>query len=222
MTRTRAGIIATASVAALLTLTACSGGDADSEGADPTTDSNATQTPAVEETAPEETPAEEAAPSAARELTADPATGETIEGAGYSFVAPEGWVNQPDAATDPIEVVVSSDEAATEGLVEYISVVRSPAGLVSIPEYEAAVEGELAAAGATEVRIDDSVLIAGAESGHVSADIEQQGMEFFVEQYLPSNAQQTYIVSFNFSGETSAEERVDLAESVMVTWEWTE
>ena len=65
--------------------------------------------------------------SEAQEPTAAPATGVTIEGSGYAFVAPEGWEVPADFSLPGADVIVA-DLTDSDGFADNVNVFLSPAG----------------------------------------------------------------------------------------------
>ena len=63
-------------------------------------------------------------------------------------------------------------------------------------------------------------MIAGSESAHITAKFSADGVAYWVEQYYPTNAGQTYVVTFSFSETVSASDRVAVAESILASWAW--
>jgi len=150
--------------------------------------------------------------------TVDPATGITITGTGYSFTAPEGWVI-PDSAPAGVDTVVANLDDA-DGFFDNVNVVLSPAGEVTPDQVETAGVSELESVGATDVQVRPRVNVAGAESAHLSAVLNQSGATYRFEQYYATNAGQTCVITFSFSESVSEADREALAESVLVSWTW--
>ena len=72
-----------------------------------------------------------------------------------------------------------------------------------------------------EVVVLDRVTVAGVESSHLTALLASSGSEFRVDQYYPTNAGQTFVVTFTFNDDVAEADRTALAQSVFSTWEWT-
>lgn len=153
-------------------------------------------------------------------IDAEPATGETITGDGYTYVVPEGWAvpEQSVAGFDPD--TLAADLQDTDGFADNVNVLKSPAGLVTPDVVESAGVSELESVGATDITVNDRVTIAGSESAHLSASMTSEGTTYGVDQYYVSTDDQTYIVTFSFSDSVSAADRVATAESILVTWTW--
>ena len=153
-------------------------------------------------------------------LDAQPATGETISGDGYTYVVPEGWAvpDQSVAGFNPDTLAANLQD--TDGFADNVNVLKSPAGLVTPDVVESAGVTELESVGATDITVGDRVTIAGSESAHLSASMTSEGTTYGVEQYYVSTDDQTYIVTFSFSDSVPAADRVGIAESILVTWTW--
>ncbi|MCJ1703910.1 MULTISPECIES: hypothetical protein [unclassified Rathayibacter] len=148
------------------------------------------------------------------------ATGDTITGDGYSYSVPEGW-GTPDA--DPASMgadTLAADLTDTDGFADNVNVVLSPAGEVSAEQVEDAGVTELENAGATDVEANDRVVVAGAESAHLSANLSASGTSYAVEQYYVTDEGQTYVVTFSFSPTVDDDQREAVAESVLASWAW--
>ncbi|MDY0912948.1 hypothetical protein [Rathayibacter festucae] len=148
------------------------------------------------------------------------ATGDTISGDGYSYSVPEGW-GAPDA--DPATMgadTLAADLTDTDGFADNVNVVLSPAGEVSADQVEGAGVTELENAGATDVEANDRVVVAGAESAHLSANLTASGATYAVEQYYVTDDGQTYVVTFSFSPTVDDDQREAVAESVLASWAW--
>lgn len=158
---------------------------------------------------------EETAP----EFSADPASGELIEGTGYSYNVPDGW-GVPPGATDPQLDTVAADLTDDDGFSDNINVLLSPAGALTPDQVETAGVAELEQFGATEVEVRDRVSIEGAESAHLSARFESQGVQYRVEQYYPTQGDQTFVVTFSFSDDLPEADRLAVSESILASWSW--
>lgn len=173
-------------------------------------------TPSSESQGSESQPSEEASSG----LDVEPATGETITGSAYTYVAPEGWGVPTESVPGftPDTLVASLQD--TDGFADNLNTLKSPAGVVTPDVVESAGVDELKGVGATEVTVNDRVTVAGSESAHLSALLTNSGTTYAVEQYYVSDDDQTFVVTFSFSDTVPADERVRLAESVLVTWTW--
>ncbi len=149
-----------------------------------------------------------------------PATGELITGDGYSFQVPDGWgtPDQPTPGFDPD--AFAADLGDADGFSDNVNVLLSPAGEITADQVEELGAPELENAGATDVAVQPRLNVAGAESAHITAKFSANGVPYWVEQYYPTNAGQTYIVTFSFSESVAEGDRVALAESVLASWTW--
>lgn len=189
-------------VAAALTLTGCS-----------------TLIPTPQETSGSSSEVE-AEETTAGELDAAPATGATIAGDGYTFIAPAGWEDpqQEIPGFDPDSFAADLQDA--DGFADNVNVLKSPVGVVTPDQVETLGLKELETVGATDVVVHDRVVVADSESAHISAAMSSEGVSYVVDQYYVSSADQTYVVTFSFSDTVPAAERQQTAESVLVTWAW--
>jgi hypothetical protein len=154
-------------------------------------------------------------------IAAAPATGPTISGSGYSFVAPDGWSVPDDMAVPGLDVIVA-DLTDADGFADNINVVLSPAGLLTPDQVESAGAKELEGGGASDVETLDRLMVADAESVHLSAGFPSGAEVNPIEQFYFSDDAQTYIVTFSFSATVPQSDRVALSESVLATWAWAE
>ncbi len=210
MTRTKTTTAAALIVSAALLLAGCGGQSGDTE---PAASGDAGSSASPSASAPAETPA------------AEPAAGETITGTGYSFSVPEGWAI-PDQAlpgTEAVDVFVANlTDASADGFADNVNVVLSPAPqAITADQVETLGVDELeGAAGATNVTVEERTTVAGEESAHLSASVDQQGVQYNIDQFYPSQGDQTYVVTFSFSTDVTADDRAAVYESVLATWTW--
>ncbi|MET0932174.1 MAG: hypothetical protein ABWX56_00560 [Mycetocola sp.] len=158
-------------------------------------------------------------PTVPTEIGAPPATGQTITGTGYSFVAPAGWSVPPDMALPGVELFVGN-LADPDGFADNVVVGHFPSGRVTPDWIELHGVKELESIGAADVEIRNRVMIAGSESAHLAATVSIDGNENQMEQFYVSNDEQTYIVTFSFSLTVAEPDRDYLAESVLKSWAW--
>jgi hypothetical protein len=154
------------------------------------------------------------------DISAAPATGVLIEGDGYSYHVPEGW-DVPESAAGFDPDTLAADLTDTDGFSDNVNVILSPAGEIGVDDIERISPPELESAGATDVALQPRVTVAGSEAAHVTARFSAQGTTYWVEQYYPTNAGQTYVVTFSFSESLAAGDRVAVAESVLASWSWS-
>ncbi|WJM15397.1 hypothetical protein [Microbacterium arborescens] len=200
MTRSRIAPMAVALVSATLLLAAC---DAQPGADRPDGSSPVSSAPA--------TPA----PTATSSVEDEP--GETVRGSGYSFTVPRGWaVPDQDPTGGQVDVFVS-ESADAEG--RYITVVVSP-GVITPGDVEADGAASLEAVGATDVSLEDRVDIAGSESAHLVATLEQGGAPTLIDQYYATRDEQTFVITIASPADTAEEDRRRLAEIVLSSWAW--
>ena len=150
-----------------------------------------------------------------------PATGETIMGDGYSFVAPDGW-SAPEGFEKPAGVdTFVANLADSDGFADNVNVLLSPAGEVTPEQIESDGVAELEAAGATNVTVRDRVMVAGAESAQLSAAFTSGSAQYQIEQIYATRAGQTFVVTFSFSSTVPEADRSALTSSVLATWSWS-
>lgn len=80
---------------------------------------------------------------------------------------------------------------------------------------------DLVAVGAQDVLVRHPVIVAGAETIHLSAILDADGSAFQLEQFYIRTDAQTYIVAFGFSSTVPLAERDALTQSVLASWVWT-
>lgn len=150
-----------------------------------------------------------------------PAAGDVITAEQYTLTLPEGW-GFPDGAPDGFdETTFAADLTIEDGYRDNVNILVSPGGEVTSEQVEEAGVAQLEEAGASDVKALDRVTAAGSESAHLSARVEQGETPYVIDQFYLVNAGQTYIVTFASDVEKSQEERDALAQSVLVTWQWT-
>lgn len=153
---------------------------------------------------------------------AEPASGKTIEGTGYSFSLPEGW----DVPSQSIPGTGQTDAFAADltdddGFADNVNVIRlDPAPLDDLDQLEKALVTEIEGAGSKNVRIGDRATIDGVEAVHIDSELTQQGATYQAEQYNAIRDGISYVVTFSFSDTVSQQDRDDLAASVLAGWAW--
>lgn len=169
-------------------------------------------------TAPPSTPTDEE--SASSGVSVEPATGELIEGSGYSLHAPEGWVVPPDPPPTT-DIYLIDDEAEVNSFINTLNVILGPGSGETPGEIETnGVVYLETVVGATEVQVRPRVIIAGSETAHISAQLSRNGISYWTEQYLLADAGLAYTITFSFGESVAREDREVLAESVLATWTW--
>jgi hypothetical protein len=157
--------------------------------------------------------------SSSKSLDAEPATGETFSGTGYSFAAPEGWTETaPPAGTTAPDVFVASSDAS-DGFADNVNVLIQE-GVVTPDIVESTGVEQLSEIWKTDVEIGDRVEIAGEEVAHLAADMDLNGIAYVIDQYYLVDGEKSYIVTFSSDAEATSAERTALAESVLGTWAW--
>lgn len=164
-------------------------------------------------------PSSSATESPESQVTA--ASGPEIAGSGYTFIAPEGWEGQPGDLLPgfDFDLMVMAPTGADD-FAENINVLVVPAEPTQSEGYEAALIQGIEDVGGTDVVIRDPVTVARAEAIHINSQGSQSGMEYHSDQYIFSQADETYIVTFTFRLSLSESKRDETAMSVMSTWSW--
>ncbi|MBX3092001.1 MAG: hypothetical protein KF801_05760 [Cryobacterium sp.] len=157
----------------------------------------------------------------AAEPAVAPATGVTINGDGYSYSAPEGWVTPENIAKPEKVDTFAVNVSDSDGFADNMNVLPSPRGQVSSEQVETQGVQELKDARATEVTVGSRSTIAGSESAHLSALFTSGQTEYRIEQYYLTHNAKTFIVTFSFSSTVSQADRETLAKSVLATWNWS-
>lgn len=174
--------------------------------------------PDTEEPAePEDEP--EAGGGEGRELTAAPAAGTEISRPDYTFNLPADWDETPDQAPEGVDVM-AGNLSAGGGFTDNLNVLPAPAGAIGLDVIETDGVAELEGAGATDVQVNERVLVGGQETSHMSATVSSP-VEYVIEQYYIAADDATRIVTFSFNADTAEAERVEIAESVLASWNWS-
>jgi hypothetical protein len=164
-------------------------------------------------------PGTEPAPSSSAPA-AEPASGDTITGTGYSYAVPEDWGDPgPVEGFDPDSFAADLDDA--DGFADNVNVILSPAGKVELEQVESAGPGELEGGGATNVTVEPRVTVAGTEASHISAGLASEGTEYLIEQFYVNSDEQTYIVTFSFSPDVADADRQSVTDAVLASWTWS-
>ncbi len=151
------------------------------------------------------------------------AAGPKIKGTGYTVRAPEGWgprkVRIPGYGDADTHVF---DLADRKGFVANFSVLIAPPDAYDEDRMDSAALNEMGIMGATKRRVRPPVLMAGEPATHVSGRMAKNGVQYVVEQYHAVQDEGAYVVTFSFDVGLGRVQRVEMAESVLNTWEWTE
>lgn len=176
---------------------------------------------------PESTPSEEPTPTeaestvAAGEIDVAPATGEEVNGTGYSFNALAGWETQPNDIVPGFSPdVLVMGETDENDFTENINVLVVPAEPTDSPEYEAAAIKGLEATGATDIVAQDRIAVAGTEAVYLTSAGKQGPIEYLSNQFILSKGDKTYAMTITFGTSVSDSDRDEAAKSVLATWTW--
>lgn len=149
-----------------------------------------------------------------------PATGDTIDGDGYSYSLPDGW-GVPDVEVPGFQPdTFAADLEDTDGFADNVNVLLSPAGEVSSAEVGQAGVAELESAGYQDVTITTPATVDGVEAVHVEAGITENSTEVVMDQFYANNDAQTYIITFTFNATVTSADRATVYESVLASWSW--
>lgn len=220
-------------VALLVPLGACA---SDSEGqvatmgapasppADAADDSAATE-PDSPEPSDSPTESESGDPSTPPEppSTVAPATGVAMTGTGYTYRAPEGWhdiTKQMKESQQSVDTAIGEKLSTSAGVRDNMNVVSSPAIGDQLQQYEDS------APEALKFMVKDldtypRTTIAGEEAVHVGGIANTGGISFFFEQYAVQRGNTVYALSFAVEKDLTDDERRELIDSVITSWEWT-
>lgn len=146
--------------------------------------------------------------------------GPVVEGTGFRFTAPDGWV-EADPPPTGADVAAIAEDAGDDGFADNVNVVLAPSGLVSLDTVEEQVPVELTAGGATDLVVGDRVEVADTQAAHFTATANAPQGSYTVEQYVFSSSDQTYVVTFSFSVEVAPEDRLRVSDAVLATWAWS-
>jgi hypothetical protein len=150
------------------------------------------------------------------------AAGEKIDGTGYSYSVPDGW-KVPDQKIPGTEQTdtFAADLTDQDGFADNVNVIRlDPAPIKELDPLEDALVNELKTAGSQDVTLQDREEIAGDEAVHISSKQNQQGKTYLTEQYNAIHDGVSYVVTFSFSDTVSDDDREDVSESILNSWEW--
>ena len=141
-----------------------------------------------------------------------------IEGSGYTYLVPEGW-RRPKQL--PNVDSGAFDGQDTDQFPDNVNVAVSRGEPITPAALEAGAVEQYRAAGATDVSVEDRVLVAGREAMHIRATATRDGNNAVSEQFYVPGEAALYIVSFSFSPSVPSEERDRIARFTLSTWTWT-
>ena len=163
--------------------------------------------------------AEDASPE---NSSAAAATGDEIKGTGYTYNVPEGWATpaQKPPGFDPDSLAADQDD--DDDFTDNVNVILSPAGEITPEQVETAGVQELESVKATDVTVEDRVTVAGSESAHLSAGMSLNSQNYTIDQFYVVGDGETFIVTFSFSPDVSAEDRAAVTGPTLASWTWTD
>ncbi|MQW74877.1 hypothetical protein GHK92_03245 [Nocardioides sp. dk4132] len=185
-------------LAAVLALTGCSGDDTD--------DSATSATPVKPE---EPTPSVPAA------------DGPLIEGSVYTFNVPEGWDTPAQDIPGLDFDSMAADLSDGDGFSDNVNVIRAGGDTLTPDQAEETATRELETGGASDVAVEDRVVVDGEETAHLSATISMNGASTTVDQFYLAGQDGAFIATFSFSPSVSATQRAEVTDSVLASWTWT-
>lgn len=147
----------------------------------------------------------------------EPATGSEAQASDFSFTAPDGWEDVTEQMDGFDPEAAWADPEPEGDFATNVNVIREPNGFDGdTDEYVEANLRSLEAAGFADLTEAGTF----GEFEVVTAGAEQNGVSYLVNQYYAARDGDGWVVTFSFPEGTSEEERTELAESVMQTWEW--
>jgi hypothetical protein len=155
-------------------------------------------------------------------LDASAATGPQIDGTGYSFHVPDGWgePDEPVPGFDPDSFAMNGRDK--DDFADNVNVLLFPGGSLTPDEAEKAARDELASVGVKDVVVNSRVQVGGNPSAHVTGQASINDLDYTVEQYYPTDDDQAYVVTFSFSADVPAEQRMRVTDATLVSWKWTD
>jgi len=148
------------------------------------------------------------------------AKGPIINGTGYRYRVPKGWgpLNRDVPGFDFDSVAIDRNDR--DAFTDNVNVILAPAGTLTPEQAETAGRRELESVGAKNVTVHPRVTIAGGTSAHLAAGMSMNDNGYLIEQYYPSAAGQTLVVTFSFSPDVSAAERTRVTQATLASWTW--
>ena len=195
-------LVSATSLAAVLALTGCSEGESESGSDDAAKSATSVKS-------------EDPAPSVA------PAEGPLIEGTGYTFNAPKGWDTPAQDIPGLDFDSMAADLADTDGFSDNVNVIRAGGERLTPDQAEETAKRELETINATDIAVEDRVIVDGEESAHLSATMSMNGASYTVDQFYLSGEDAAFIATFSFSNSVRAAERDEITGAVLASWTWT-
>lgn len=162
-----------------------------------------------------------AKPAATKTSSVAPATGDTVTGTGYSYLAPKGWrpPSQKIPGFDPDSLV--GDSADKDGFTDNLNVIRvDPAPTDDADALESAAEKELKTARATGIKVLPQQQVDGTPAVHLTSGFSQNSVNYLVDQFSMIHGKVVYTITFSFSSTVPPERQDSVAQSVLTTWKW--
>ena len=202
--------LAALAIVSTLTLAGC--GSSDSDGDDSPSKDTTSSSPSAD--APDE---DADAPDV------EAPDGDTITGTGYTFAVPEDWAvpEQDIPGTEATDAFAANLKDA-DGFADNVNVIRlDPAPVEDLDRLEDGLGAELERAGSKDIKVGDRADVDGDEAVSISSVQSQNGTNYLTDQFNAIHDGVSYVITFSFSETVSAEDRQELAASVLSSWKWT-
>lgn len=172
------------------------------------------------ETQGTEDPGDPGDPNAeAAEIDVPPATGTTLEGSGYALSLPEGWEEMTDGDMGEGYDIIAGDMEETSDFASNVNVIDVPEEEVPLSEVESVGISEFEASGASDVKVEDRLIIDGTETARLSGNMDELG-DVLVEQFYLARDGATKIVTIFTNRENPDYQGEEVSLSIMASWNW--
>ena len=163
----------------------------------------------------------DAASTLAAPASAAPARGSRIKGTGYSFRVPKGWRDIGSTVSARGADTAAAAAAPVAGFTTNVNVV------IVNQSFTRAQVGEVTRRARAEVGADSAsylvaapTTVAGSVAGHLRGPHTYGKAKYWLEQYLISHDDHTYVASFSFSPKVAAGTRDQQIAAVLASWSW--
>lgn len=143
-----------------------------------------------------------------------------ISGTGYAYQAPTGYEEPEDLPDTRLDSVAAETDRGDD-FADNINVLLSPNALEP-GQFENSAVAELESNGFTDVAVGDSTDIDGVATPSISATGTRGDAGFTTVQYFPTYEDQSYVITFSFDSGRSEEERSEVVDQVLGSWQWSE
>lgn len=167
--------------------------------------------------------------SAETSFTQSPATGPAIKGDDFAFNAPQGW-NDVTARAKKLNAMVDvaySSDKPVGNFAPNVNVVVSKGvytGALSdtvLGQGEQQIKQELTKQGATDVKIEPRVKIAGDVALHITARLKTAQASYRTDQYLALHDGGGYTVTFSVPTSFDDAKRDAISFPSLASWTWS-